>query len=161
MEPAEMQNCVTSVTNDSYSELSFLTVFVENSTFLGNIRITFWYFWHESRLDVLYFLRIIYSFGKSLTNRISQLKVDSGGRSSHKRVTIENRTVGTWGRGRGGTVCRIGVKVAVLCAQQFMPWNILIIKVLNNFWYFKYQIPTRTCSKAHLKRYWRNCLWKK
>ena len=57
-----------------------------------------------------------------------------------------------------GTVCWIKVKVAVLCAQQYMPWNLNIIKVLNNFWYFKYQILTRICSDAYLKYYWRNWL---
>ena len=62
---------------------------------------------------------------------------------------------GPWGL---GTVCWIEVKVAVLCAQQYMPWNLLIIKVLNNFWYFKHQIPTMIGSKAYLKHYWRNCL---
>ena len=73
---------------------------------------------------------------------------------------------GTGVGGPGGplppsTVCWIGVKVAVLCARQYMPWNLLIINVLNNFWYFKHQIPTRTCSEAYLKHYWRNCLWQK
>ena len=48
------------------------------------------------------------------------------------------------------TVCWIEVKVAVLCAHQYMPWNLLLIKVLDNFWYFKHQIPTRTCSEAYL-----------
>ena len=47
-------------------------------------------------------------------------------------------------------VCWIEVKVAVLCAHQYMPWNLLLIKVLDNFWYFKHQIPTRTCSEAYL-----------
>ena len=56
------------------------------------------------------------------------------------------------------TVCWIEVKVAVLCAHQYMPWNLLLIKVLNNFWYFKHQILTRICSEAYLKHYWRNCL---
>ena len=41
-----------------------------------------------------------------------------------------------------------------------MPWNLLLIKVLNDFWYFKHQILTRICSEAYLKRYWRNCLCK-
>ena len=49
-----------------------------------------------------------------------------------------------------GTVCWIEVKVAVLCAHQYMPWNLLLIKVLDNFWHFKHQIPTRTCSEAYL-----------
>ena len=48
------------------------------------------------------------------------------------------------------TVCWIEVKVAVLCAHQYMPWNLLLIKVLNNFWYFKHQISTGTCSEAYL-----------
>ena len=54
-----------------------------------------------------------------------------------------------------GTVCWIEVKVAILC---FVPWNLLLIKTLNNFWYFKHQISTRICSKAYLKHYWRSCL---
>ena len=58
------------------------------------------------------------------------------------------------------TVCWIGVKLVVLCAQQYIPRNLLIIKVLNNFWYFKHQIPSRTCSEAYLKHYWRNSLQK-
>jgi len=58
------------------------------------------------------------------------------------------------------TVCWIGVKVAVLCARQYMPSNLLIIKVLNNFLYFKHQILTGICSEAYLKHYWRNCLQK-
>ena len=41
---------------------------------------------------------------------------------------------------------------------QYMPWSLILIKVLNNFWCFKYQIPTRTCSEAYLQHYWRNCL---
>ena len=73
-------------------------------------------------------------------------------------ATIPHRDGGTRDL---GTVCWIEVKVAVLCARQCMPWNLLIIKVLNNFWHFKHQIPTRTCSEAYLKHYWRNCLWKK
>ena len=60
-----------------------------------------------------------------------------------------------------GTVCWIGVKVAVLCAQQYMSWNIYLIKVLNNFWYFEHPILTMTYSEAYLKHNWRNCLWKK
>ena len=64
-------------------------------------------------------------------------------------------------RGKGGTVCWIEVKLAVLCARQYMPWNLLLIKVLNNFWYFKHQILTRISSEAYLKCKWRNCLWKK
>ena len=48
------------------------------------------------------------------------------------------------------TVCWIEVKVAVLCALQYMPWNLLLIKVLINFWYFKHQILTGTCSEAYL-----------
>ena len=46
-------------------------------------------------------------------------------------------------RRRHRTVCWIEVKVAVLCAHQYMPWNLHLIKVLHNFWYFKHQIPTR------------------
>ena len=41
-----------------------------------------------------------------------------------------------------------------------MPWNVLLRKVLNNFWYFKYQILTRVSSKICLRCNWRNCLWK-
>ena len=55
------------------------------------------------------------------------------------------------------TVCWIGVKVAVLCARQYMSWNIFLIKVLNNFWYFEHPILTMICSEAYLKHYWRNC----
>ena len=61
----------------------------------------------------------------------------------------------------GGTVCWIGVKVAVLCTQQYMSWNIFLIKVLNNFWYFEHPILTMTYSEAYLKHNWRNCLWRK
>ena len=39
-------------------------------------------------------------------------------------------------------------------------WILLLIKVLNNFWYFKHKILTRMCSEAYLKYYWRNCLLK-
>ena len=49
-----------------------------------------------------------------------------------------------------GTVCWIRVKVVVLCAHKYMLWNLLLIKVLNNFWYYKHQIPTGTCSEAYL-----------
>jgi hypothetical protein len=38
-----------------------------------------------------------------------------------------------------------------------MLWNLLLIKVLNNFWYLKHEILTRICSEAFLKHYWRNC----
>ena len=58
------------------------------------------------------------------------------------------------------TVCWIGVKVAVLCAWQYMPWNIFLIKVLNNVWYFEQPILTMIWSEAYLKHNWRNCLWK-
>ena len=63
--------------------------------------------------------------------------------------------------GGQGTVCWIGVKVAVLCAQQYMSWNIFLIKILNNFWYFEHPILTMIYSEAYLKHNWRNCLWKK
>ena len=65
-----------------------------------------------------------------------------------------------WLRGTKGTVCWIEVKVAVLCARQYMPWNLLIIKVFNIFLYFKHQILTSICSEAILKHNWRNCLRK-
>ena len=61
----------------------------------------------------------------------------------------------------GGTVCWIEVKVVVLCAQQYMSWNIFLIKVLNNIWYFEHPILTMICLEAYLKNNWRNCLWKK
>ena len=54
-----------------------------------------------------------------------------------------------WQSGKG-TVCWIGFKVAVLCAQQYMFWNIFIIKVLNNFWYFEHPILTMICLEAYL-----------
>ena len=60
-----------------------------------------------------------------------------------------------------GTVCWIGVKVSVLCARQYMSWNIFLIKVLNNFWYFEHPILTMTYLEVYLKHNWRNCLWKK
>ena len=47
------------------------------------------------------------------------------------------------------TVWRIEFKVAVLCAQQCIPWNLLIIKVLNIFWYFEHRILTIIYSEAH------------
>ena len=43
------------------------------------------------------------------------------------------------------TVGWIEVKVAVLLARPCMPWNLLINKLLNHFWYFKYQILTWIC----------------
>ena len=46
-----------------------------------------------------------------------------------------------------GTVYWIEVKVAVLCAHKYMHWNLLLIKALNSFWYFKHQILTRICSE--------------
>ena len=55
-----------------------------------------------------------------------------------------------------GKVCWIEVKVAVLCARQYMLWNLIIIKVLNSIWYFKHQIPTSICSEAYLNHNWRN-----
>ena len=58
-------------------------------------------------------------------------------------------------------VCWIGVKLAVLCARLYMHWNIFIIKVLNNVWYFQQPILSMICSEAYLKHNWRNCLWKK
>ena len=67
--------------------------------------------------------------------------------------------ISIWRRPQG-TVCWIEVKVAVLCAQQYMPWDLHMIKVLNNFSYFKHQILTRIYSEAYLKHYWRNCLQK-
>ena len=45
------------------------------------------------------------------------------------------------------TVCWIEVKVAVLCAWQYMPWKLLIIKVSNYFWYFNHL--TSICSEAY------------
>ena len=57
-------------------------------------------------------------------------------------------------------VCWIGVKGALLCAQQYMSWNIFLTKVLNNFWYFEHPILTMIYSEAYLKHYWRNCLHK-
>ena len=56
------------------------------------------------------------------------------------------------------TVCWIEVKVGVLYARQCMPWDLLLTKVLNIFWYFKHQIMTKISSEAYLKHYWRNCL---
>ena len=53
------------------------------------------------------------------------------------------------------TVCWIEVKVAVLCACQYMPWNLFLIIILNNFWYFKHQTSTGICSEACLKHNWR------
>ena len=47
------------------------------------------------------------------------------------------------------------IKVAVLCARQYMPWNLLLIKVLNNFWYFKHQTSTMIWSEAYMKHNWR------
>ena len=44
-----------------------------------------------------------------------------------------------------GTVRWIEVKMAVLRVQQYMPWNQLLINVLNDFWYFKHQILTTIC----------------
>ena len=66
-----------------------------------------------------------------------------------------------WLQRRRCTVCWIGVKVAVLWAVQYMPWNVFLIKVLNNVWYFEQPILTMICSEAYLKHNWRNCLWKK
>ena len=54
-------------------------------------------------------------------------------------------------------MCWNEVKVAVLCAHQYMPWSLIIIKVLNNFWHFEHYIPTRTCSEAYLSHYWSKC----
>ena len=56
--------------------------------------------------------------------------------------------VSTW---LGGTVCWIEVKVAVLCAHQYMLWNQLLMKILINVWYFKHQILTWICSEPYLK----------
>ena len=56
------------------------------------------------------------------------------------------------------SVCWIEVKVAVLSAHQYIPWKLILIKFLNNFWYFKVQMSTRICSEAYLKHYWRNCI---
>ena len=50
----------------------------------------------------------------------------------------------------GGTVCWIEVKVAVLCAQQCMPWSLLIIKVLNDFW----NLHTRSWLGFSQKHIW-------
>ena len=61
-------------------------------------------------------------------------------------------TLTRWG---GDTVCWIGVKVAVLCARQYMSWNIFLIKVLNNFWYFEHRILTMIYSKPYLKHNWK------
>ena len=58
------------------------------------------------------------------------------------------------------TVCWIEVMVAVLCANQYMPWNQLLMKTLINFWYFKHQILTWICSEPYLKHHWRNFLLK-
>ena len=55
-----------------------------------------------------------------------------------------------WQKKEAKTVRWIEVKVAVLFARQYMPWNLLLIKVLNKFWYFKHQIPTGTFSEAYL-----------
>ena len=39
-----------------------------------------------------------------------------------------------------------------------MSWNILLIRVLNNFWYFKHQILTRICPEGYSKHYLRSFL---
>ena len=87
-----------------------------------------------------------------------------GQMSSHASVRLarptKSRPVASGGAGGARTVCWIGVKVAVLYARQYMPSNLLIIKVLNIFLYFKHQISTGICSEAYLKHYWRNCLQK-
>ena len=51
----------------------------------------------------------------------------------------------------------IEVKVAVLCPRQYMPKNLILMKVFNKFWYFKHQILTRIGSEAYLRHNWRNC----
>ena len=66
-----------------------------------------------------------------------------------------NQSVLFMARNLSFTVCWNEVKVAVLCARQYMPWNLLLIIVLNNFWYFKHQTSTRICSEAFLKHNWR------
>ena len=66
------------------------------------------------------------------------------------------------GSGEGGAQC-VEMKLRwqfYVHASKYMPWTVLLIIVLNNFWYFKHQILTRICSDAYLKHNWRNCLWK-
>ena len=55
---------------------------------------------------------------------------------------IVRRIYGT-GPAEPSTVRWNEVKVAVLCARQYMPWNLLLIIVLNHFWYLKHQTLTR------------------
>ena len=63
---------------------------------------------------------------------------------------------------REGAQCvELELEVAVLCAQQYMSWNIFPIQVLNNFCYFEHPTLTMIYSEAYLKRNWRYCLWKK
>ena len=64
----------------------------------------------------------------------------------HLDVSIQIRNAGFMSKFvPGGTVHWNEVKVVVLCARQYMPWNLLLIIVLNNFWYFKHQTLTRIC----------------
>ena len=58
-------------------------------------------------------------------------------------------------RSREGTVRWNEVKVVVLRASKFLPGNLLLIMVLNNFWYFQHQTSIRICSEASLKHNWR------
>ena len=53
-------------------------------------------------------------------------------------------------KGQEGAQC-----VEMKLRWQYMPWNLLLIIVLNNFWYFKHQTLTRICSEACLKHNWR------
>ena len=45
-----------------------------------------------------------------------------------------------------------------LCSEPLRHCNPLLIKVLNDFWYFKPLLQTllHNCSKPYLKHYWRN-----
>ena len=62
-------------------------------------------------------------------------------------VFLFDRRTENWDWYRPCTVCWIEVKVAVLCAHQYMPWNLLLIKVLNNFWYFQISRPVHVIFK--------------
>ena len=55
------------------------------------------------------------------------------------------------------TVCWIDVKVEVWCASQYMPWNLLTIKVLNSFWYFELPIFEKRKKYNFMRQFLLQC----
>ena len=123
----------------------------------------FWLFWTKMFLDKMMEFQVKFSHHSGLRLWRTEIlfSTKSKGHKSNFRISWMYRS------------CFYDLKVHFWwpnkCSKHqvlrsntlYMPWNLLIIKVLNIFWYFKHKIPTWTCSNAYLKYYWTNCVWQK